>query len=114
MRVPKPQAWIREYSRGRVMRIETHAGGRWRLTGDGAADGSSWPTYPHPLEAMQTRADKLAGTQAVSPWRRVCQRCDASMMLDARNRPDSGPQFMPDYLWVCTSRSCNHAEPADD
>lgn len=112
MRAPKPQMWTRDYSRGLVMRIATHTGGRWRVTDDGATDGSSWPTSP--LGAMQTRADKLAGAQAVGPWRRVCRLCEAPMTFDTRNRPDSGPQITRDYLWVCTSRSCNHAEPADD
>lgn len=112
MRAPKPQAWIRGYSSGRVMRIETNAGGRWRVTGDSATSGASWPTSP--VEQMQTGADTLARARAVGPWRRVCQRCNAPMTLDLRNRPDSGPQFTREYLWVCTSRSCNHAEPADD
>jgi hypothetical protein len=112
MRAPKPQLWMRPYSGGLVMRIETDRGGPWRVTGNGATEGSSWRTSP--LAAMQTRADHLAGAKGVGSWRRVCRRCDALMTLDARNRPDSGPQFQPDYLWVCTSPLCNHAEPADD
>ena len=112
MRAPKPQMWTREYSGGLVMRIVTDTGGHWRVTGDGGTDGSVSP--PYPLEAMQMRADKLSGGQAVGPWRRMCRRCEAPMTFDLRNRPDSGPQFSQDYLWVCSSRACHHAEPADD
>ena len=112
MRAPKPQMWTREYAGGLVMRIETASDGRWRVTRDGGTDGSVSPTSP--LEAMQTRADTLSGARAVGPWRRMCRRCEAPMTFDLRNRPDGGPQFHQDSLWVCSSRACNHAEPADD
>jgi hypothetical protein len=108
----KPQAWIREYARARVMRIETHTGGHWLVSGDGATEGPSRLAYP--LSAMQTRVDKRAGTHPVGPWRRVCQRCNSPMTLDLRNRPDTGPSSMRDHLWVCTSRICNHGEAAGD
>ena len=112
MTTAKPQAWIREYAGAVVMRIETHTGGLWSITGDGADERSSRLAYP--LAVMQTRVDKRAGTQAVGPWRRVCQRCSSPMTLDARNRPDSGPSSTRGYLWVCSSRNCNHGEAADD
>ena len=94
------------------MRIETHSAGRWHVSGDGALDVPVSPTCP--LETMQSRADHLARGRAVGPWRRVCQRCDAVMTLGLRTRPDSGPQFPRDSLWLCSERSCDHAEPADD
>ena len=94
------------------MRIETHSAGRWHVTGDGALNVPVSPTYP--LEAMQLRADHRARGRPVGPWRRLCQRCGALMTLGLRTRPDSGPQFARDSLWLCTDRSCDHAEPADD
>ena len=108
----KPQAWIREYAGALVMRIETHTGGLWSITGDGADEPSSRLAYP--LAVMQTRVDKRAGKRAVGPWRRVCQRCSAPMTLAGRNRPDSGPSPSQDDLWVCSSSTCRHAEAADD
>jgi hypothetical protein len=104
--------WTREYSGGIVMRIETATDGRWRVTRDGGTVGSVSPTYP--VQAMKTRADALAGMRAGGPWRRMCRRCESPMTLDLRNRPDGGPPFPRDPLWVCSSRTCNHAEPADD
>jgi hypothetical protein len=93
------------------MRIETHSGGRWRVTGDGALDPIS---HTSPLEAMQSRADHRAHGRAVGPWRRRCQRCDTPMTLGLRTRPDSGPQFARDSLWLCPASACRHAEPVDD
>ena len=112
MRPPKPQMWTREYPGGVVMRIETVTEGRWQITRDGGNGGAVSPTSS--LAAMQRRADTLSGGQAAGPWRRVCRRCEAPMTLGLRNRPDSGPQFPQDSLWVCGSRGCGHAEPADD
>ena len=112
MRNPKPQRWIREYSGALVMRIETNTAGRWLVSGDGWTEGLS--RLPYQVEAMQTHADNRAGAPAVGAWRRICQRCDAPMSLAERNRPDSGAPSTIGHLWVCTSRSCGHAEGADD
>jgi hypothetical protein len=112
MTTPKPQAWIREYGRALVMRIETFTGGRWVVTGDDVAEVPS--RLPYAVAAMQTRADKRAGTHAVGPWRRVCQRCNSPMALEERNRPDTGSSSTRDELWICSSRICRHAEAADD
>ena len=112
MRPPKPQMWTREYPDGLVMRIETATDGRWRVTRNGRTDGALSPMSS--LAAMQRLADTLSGGQAVAPWRRVCRCCEVPMSVGLRNRPDSGPQFPQHSLWVCSSRACNHAEPADD
>lgn len=112
MHSPKPQDWMREYAGGRVMRIETDHQGRWRVTGDGLGHPESRPG--HALATMQQQADALAGAAALGPWRRMCQRCGTAMAIERRNRPDSGPDGERDQLWVCPSRSCRHAEPADD
>lgn len=112
MKPPKPQMWTREYQGSVLMRIETATAGRWQVTRDGGTDGAVSPTSS--LAAMQRRADRLSGGQAVAPWRRVCRCCEAPMTFELRNRPDSGPQFPQSALWVCSSRACDHAEPADD
>jgi hypothetical protein len=98
------------------MRIETHSAGRWHVSGAGAVNVTvNVPVSPpYPLKTMQWRADQQARGRAVGPWRRLCQRCDAVMTLGLRTRPDSSPQFARDPLWLCTERSCDHAEPADD
>lgn len=112
VRAPKPQVWTREYSGGQVMRIQTHSAGRWRVSGDDAVNVPVSPTSS--LQTIQSLADARARGPAVGPWRRLCQRCDAVMALGLRARPDSGPQFARDYLWLCPESSCGHAEPADD
>jgi hypothetical protein len=111
MRAPKPQMWTRESAGGLVMRNETDSDGRWRVTRGGGTDRLGFADAP-----VGGHADARRHTlwRAGGPWRRMCRRCEAPMAFDPRNRPDSGPQFPQHSLWVCSSRACIHAEPADD
>jgi hypothetical protein len=112
MNSPKPQDWTREYASGLVLRIETDGRGLWQVSGDEARNRQSLLAYS--VASMQSRADRIAGVHATGPWRRLCQRCGIVMALESRNRPDSGRNPERSQLWVCSSPSCQHAEPADD
>jgi hypothetical protein len=108
----KPQHWTRDYVTGITLRIDAEKNGLWHVSGDGVSHRESLPELG--LQTMQLRADDIAGARPAGPWHRVCATCGCGMIMESRNRPDSGPDGERGRLWVCSSRACGHAEPADE
>ena len=107
MATPRPQIWTRTYAEGLELRIATHRGGIWELSGNGLMPASSAPGVA--AETMKRHADARALRSPTRAWERRCPRCDAVMHLEHRARAAStGATTIQPNLWACPG--CSYAE----